>query len=414
MKRKFVPFIALSALMLIGCNTNTSSSSSTPTSTKDSSSEKASETSSSAKPSETSSSSQSASSSSSSSSTPISSSSSSSSSQESSSSEVVVTPDLALDLGNMVNSEDGNTQSDGKFTVYKKDKTKDGVDAKLSQIKLSGNTEFKSTGVVKAIGFTAAKSGTIRLEWKSGNKAEKTRVGFVFQANSDGSLKQTIGRQIMEVSDQDPYEALWCESEFNLPAAGTYYIGANAAISVRVIEVFYDETVTTVTPFDEVGTNKDLLDPIYSLPTSNDGYTTEKTIGNYKLGVGVQSKFYGKIENDEVTGSKIQYYSCFEFADQEAMKFTASATGTLVMLIAGRSAAVTEGETKTYPKSSFICKNAAGTEVTATGDANKEIDSNETGTKKIHKVSFTLAAGTYTFTSTNVTDLYYSSFSAIE
>ncbi len=312
----------------------------------------------------------------------------------------------------MQNSEDNLTQTDGHFTVYKKDTAdKSGVDSTTAptQVKISGNSEFKTSGPIKAIKFVTTKAGKLCIEWKAGTKGETMRVGYIIKADANGMIEKTVGRNIMTVSDEGEHEANWDSSEINLPEAGTYYIAANSAISVRKAEVYYDSTITTLTPVNEVGTDANVLNATLSLPTSASGYTAEKVFGNYTMGIGVQSKFYGKIAAASIDGDDTRIpYSCFEFADGETMKFTAPGAGTLTVLLTGRSAKDADGN---YPTSSFICKKGE-TEVTASDNKNKDMVSSSK-TKQFYTATFTLSAGEYAFTSTNVTDVYYASFNEI-
>ncbi len=403
MKRKIIPFIALTALMLIGCKTqgqDSSGTASTPaasTPTQDTTTAKTTTPAPTTTP------------------TPVSSPTESSpaeSSPEESSSPEVVQPDFSLDMSSFQASADGKTKSDGHFTLYVKDASKDGLDNETAptQVKISGNSEFKTSGPVKAIKFVTTKAGKICLEWKSGTKGETMRVGYIIKANENGLIEKTVGRNIMTVSDEGQHEANWDSSEFNLPEAGTYYIACNAAISVRKAEVYYDSSITAVTPISEVGTDADVLNPTLSLPTSDSGYAAEKAFGSYTMGEGVQSKFYGKIATATIDGDSTRIpYSCFEFQDGETMKFYSSGVGTLTLLLTGRGAKDADGN---YPTSSFICKKGEA-EVTASGDKNKEMVSSSK-TKAFYTTTFSVTAGDYTFTSTNVTDVYYATFSAVE
>ena len=313
-------------------------------------------------------------------------------------------PDVEFDGTKMVQKETGGEFSDGFFTSsYHKDSKVDGT-----SFKVGGNSEITSSKNKKTITFTAAKAGKIRLKWKAGSK-EATRAGYLIQAAEDGSIGRYLGLAVFKLDDAG--NAAWRTDTYVLPSAGKYYIAFNAAASVNIINIYYNETLgeKDVAPIAENMKSADDFNALYAIPSSDKGFAADKTIGNYTFSKGVVGKSYGKIEYTDAAGVKTPHYSVYEVGAGKTMKFNATGAGTMSMLISARAA---KGEDGTAPTSDFVVTNAEGAEIEGTNL--KALESSEVK-KKIYAASVAFdAAGVYTFTASEKVDVYVASFAVLD
>lgn len=312
--------------------------------------------------------------------------------------------DKSFDVSKLTDNEAKDAMSDGFFTAYKDAANSEKSVVSGTNFKFSGNSEFGKNKHKKYLGFKAEKKGRVKIKWKSGTKTEKHRIGYLIKLSdeeNDFSVKNYIGKEPLQVDESG--NALWMYSEFILPEAGRYAIGANASFAIERVDIQYDETIkdSDIPTVDETMPNADEINAEFALPTSPEGYASEKVFGNFTFQAGVQATFYGKIDS---IGSEI-YYNCFELQNDETVKYQASGAGTISFTVTGRTAKTKDESGKdVFATSSFTCKDAQGKDVTGTNTSNII---NATKEKKFTTVSFNLTAeGTYTFTAGNVLDIY--------
>lgn len=297
--------------------------------------------------------------------------------------EARVKPDLALDLSKTVASTDGKTYSDGVFTLGEGD-TLNVSGGETTALKIGGNSQVKAGSVKHAIKFTTAKAGKIHVEIKGGTSGEATRVGYVAEAATDGSVARYLTMEQLTLKEDGSCE--WVDMDTVLPEAGTYYILSNAATQVRNIEVTYDEALgeKDVEVIDETQASANEFNAQYLLPGV---YAEDHKVGNFTFKAGAEVTYYGK-----VTTNSVNRYSVVLLQEGESFTFDSKSVGTLTLETMGTAAKLANG---TYPMSTLTAVDTNGNAVTVTnGAAIKNKDDGKKGTV----VSALLSEGVYTFT----------------
>ena len=313
-------------------------------------------------------------------------------------------PDHAMDLSLMALDADSKWFTDGWVSFPNDNKVALAMSSSdptvCTGVKTGGNSEITASKFLKAGKFAIEKPATLTIKVKSGTSNETERMAYIAEAGEDGLITRYINK--VELPIDEAGKALWVEATMVLPKAGTYYLACNSAIQVSVIEAYYDETLieADMTPVDETMVDADHFDARKALPTSLDGYTADKTFGNYTFPAGSVGRYYGSIKLDGVA-----LYNCIEITDSS---FTFVATGAGILTINGTGRAA-KNEDATYTDATLTVLNGE----TPVGEAMTFTNVNA-GTKVFSTGSVALSeAGTYTISVSSVADIYRCSFAAI-